>query len=248
MGVRYLALLGFACAFWFNTSQVQRLRRRRLGIALFFLQLTVPLLGLPLDLTYLSAAEMPFLFRRTWSFIWLGVLCIVPLGVAAAALAMGDFEIADTLSHIPRVPAIALTIAMILAWILFAYSAGAMIVELEESRAATAWAKAQLEGSQGLLADISSMGERLRISRELHDTMGHHLTGLAVNLELASALSIEASAEAIQRAQFITRMVLAETREVVGAMRDDHPLDLKGALEKLVCRGRLSKARNSPSR
>ena len=33
------------------------------------------------------------------------------------------------------------------------------------------------------------MSERLRISRELHDLLGHHLTALSLNLEVAGHLA-----------------------------------------------------------
>lgn len=59
-------------------------------------------------------------------------------------------------------------------------------LELRErqARQALAAANAELRGTQALLAESSRTAERLRISRDLHDSMGHHLTALSLQLDL----------------------------------------------------------------
>ena len=49
----------------------------------------------------------------------------------------------------------------------------------------------ELRATGELLANTSRLTERERISRELHDTLGHHLTALSLNLEAASHLARE---------------------------------------------------------
>src|SRR5207253_3984095 len=44
----------------------------------------------------------------------------------------------------------------------------------------------RLEAARELQAENSRLEERLRISRELHDRLGHHLTALNLNLEVAA--------------------------------------------------------------
>jgi signal transduction histidine kinase len=43
---------------------------------------------------------------------------------------------------------------------------------------------AELRATRALLADSARVNERTRISRELHDLLGHHLTALSLNLEV----------------------------------------------------------------
>src|ERR1700731_2403567 len=50
------------------------------------------------------------------------------------------------------------------------------------AREALATSNAELRGVAQILADSSRMGERLRITRELHDALGHHLTAPSLNL------------------------------------------------------------------
>src|SRR3546814_9388876 len=42
---------------------------------------------------------------------------------------------------------------------------------------------AELRATRALLAESARVNERTRISRELHDLLGHHLTALSLNLE-----------------------------------------------------------------
>ncbi|HEY9422348.1 MAG TPA: sensor histidine kinase, partial [Thermoanaerobaculia bacterium] len=76
--------------------------------------------------------------------------------------------------------------------------------------------------------------ERLQISRELHDTLGHHLTVLSVNLDLAQRLTDGKAAEPVREAHGIARLLLAEVREVVGSLREDRSVDLRRAIETLI--------------
>jgi signal transduction histidine kinase len=85
-----------------------------------------------------------------------------------------------------------------------------------------------------MLADSSRIAERAQISRELHDTLGHTLTVLNVNLELASHLTDGRAAEAVTKAQTVARMLLADVREVVHSLADERIVDLRGALTTLV--------------
>ncbi len=190
-------------------------------------------LTVAVELTMLVAAEIPLVIRGRRAFLWFGILVGVLIALSVAAAWAGDFEVSEIVAHAPRAAGVTLTVAMMLAWTLFAFSAGYLILQLEQSRDATVWAKAQLEGSEEMLSGAARIGERLRISRELHDTVGHHLTGLSLNLEIASQVTNEAALVPVQRSQLIAKMLLAEIRETLNTMRSDRAVDLAAALEQL---------------
>lgn len=48
---------------------------------------------------------------------------------------------------------------------------------------------AELRATRALLAESARINERTRISRELHDLLGHHLTALSLNLEVAGHIT-----------------------------------------------------------
>lgn len=92
----------------------------------------------------------------------------------------------------------------------------------------------ELRATQTLLADSTRMAERLRISRELHDLIGHHLTALSLNLEVASHLSKGKVKEHVTQAHTVARLLLSDVREVVGAMRSRDAIDVAPALRELA--------------
>jgi len=63
----------------------------------------------------------------------------------------------------------------------------------------------ELRATQVLLSDSSRINERLRISRELHDLLGHHLTALSMNLEVASHLAEGRAKEHVDRSQTLAQ-------------------------------------------
>lgn len=92
----------------------------------------------------------------------------------------------------------------------------------------------ELKATQVLLADSSRINERLRISRELHDLVGHHLTALTLNLEAASHLTEGKPQIYVKKSQSIARLLLADVREVVGQFRQSGTLDLGQAVNQLL--------------
>jgi signal transduction histidine kinase len=98
---------------------------------------------------------------------------------------------------------------------------------------ALAESNAELKVATRLL-DISSRSEeRLRIARELHDLLGHHLTALSLNLEVAGHLADEATREPIEKSKALTKTLLTDVREVVSRLRDQEPVSLSAAAASL---------------
>jgi signal transduction histidine kinase len=85
-----------------------------------------------------------------------------------------------------------------------------------------------------LAADL----ERKRISRDIHDVLGHSLTTLDIQLELAQKLrQLEplAAFEAIDRAKILTTQCLQDVRLAIQKIRKE-PIDLNQSLPTLVNR------------
>ena len=92
----------------------------------------------------------------------------------------------------------------------------------------------ELRATRTLLTESSRMSERMRISRELHDLVGHHLTALSLNLEVASHLVHGAAQEHVRQAQTVAKLLLSDVREVVSQLREGDTIDLSAALRTLV--------------
>lgn len=98
----------------------------------------------------------------------------------------------------------------------------------------------ELEAAGILLEDSAATAERLRISRELHDAIGHQLTVLNLELEAAKhrmgqydAAPAELPAH-IERAGEVAKELLSDVRSTVGELRDSEPGDLQTRLSRLA--------------
>jgi signal transduction histidine kinase len=120
----------------------------------------------------------------------------------------------------------------------FAFTLFAMITirvahDEAEARKSLAEANAELKVATELLQISSRTDERLRIARDLHDLLGHHLTALSLNLEVATHLTTGEAHEQIEKSKSITKLLLSDVRGVVSAMRHDEVVDLGAAIESI---------------
>ena len=109
-----------------------------------------------------------------------------------------------------------------------------LLAEETAARKRLAAANAELEATRELLAQSVRLVERARIGRDLHDVLGHHLTALSLNLEVASHLTEGDARSRIDTAQSVTKLLLGDVRAVVGELRQEEGLDLPAALHKLA--------------
>ncbi|GGL15226.1 sensor histidine kinase [Deinococcus radiotolerans] len=93
----------------------------------------------------------------------------------------------------------------------------------------------ELRATRALLADASRQAERLQISRDLHDLMGHHLTALGMHLQVAEHLLPQDAPAGphVQTARRVTRDLLSDVRDTVRGLRDTAQCDLPAELRAL---------------
>ena len=204
--------------------------RRALPVGLALVESAAGVLMMILTLRYLSgtgsgigflvivAAQLPY---------------FLPLGPT------GSWIVAQTLVtaalFLPDNPVEALTTGGVLGGFQL-FAAAASIGAISESRARTtlARANAELTATRELLAESSRISERLRISRDLHDTLGHHLTALSLQLDVASRLTEGKAEEHVRQAHAITRLLLSDVRDVVSSLRGSSRMNLSEAIRALA--------------
>jgi len=171
-------------------------------------------------------------------------------GVAPALLVMLAAQVAATWSLRPALAAMA-AVNLCLYFVLGAANEHAGVVVLifagfqafamltthyarsaEQARDRLALVNADLLATRALLAESSRDGERLRLSRELHDVAGHKLTALRLQLR-ALAGRAEAPAE-LALCEKLSAELLGDIRAVVHSLRDSGQLDLHTALHALA--------------
>jgi signal transduction histidine kinase len=84
------------------------------------------------------------------------------------------------------------------------------------------------------LAEQSRTAERLRIARELHDALGHHLTAMSLNLEIAAHQTSGEARDNVRTAQSLARLLLGDIRELAHSMKQGRATDLLEGLGRLA--------------
>lgn len=128
---------------------------------------------------------------------------------------------------------IVLSLTSICGFQAFAALTGHYAFSREQAREHLAQVNAELLATRRLLEESARAGERLKLSRELHDVAGHSLTALKLNLARLSRDPALAGREEIVLSAQLADDLLAQIRQVVGALRAHDGLDLRAALEAL---------------
>jgi signal transduction histidine kinase len=84
------------------------------------------------------------------------------------------------------------------------------------------------------LARESRSAERLRIAHELHDSLGHHLTALTLNLESARMRSDGDAKADVEKAQALARRLLDDVRAIVEGRELTGGVDLAKSLQTIT--------------
>lgn len=225
---RQLAWIVFAAAFfaifWVHSRPERSCRPRRAVLELA--AMSVFALGMIWAVPYtllgvflvIVAAGLGEVVRPSWAAGWVVVqtaLFTLPL--------LEQFDLGDAL----------VVGGSFLGFQLFALYASYTALRERQAREELGRVNAELLATRRLLEESTRTAERLRIARDLHDVVGHHLTALSLNLEGARHAPPEEARSRVETALGIARRLLAEVRRVVGRMREEREIDLAAALTVL---------------
>jgi len=124
-------------------------------------------------LAMVVAALLPWMLPALPGMAWVGALALV-FGIWVIFTPDGTWLLA------------LIFVLMNLGLTLFPFIASLLALQQVQARADLRRVNSELLATQTLLADNTRIAERVRISRDLHDLVGHHLTALTLNLEVAS--------------------------------------------------------------
>jgi signal transduction histidine kinase len=175
--------------------------------------------GVGIGFLVIVAAALPYFFTAPTTWIW----------IVVQTIGMGTFVWTD----LGDIQGITFALATI-GFQVFAASSSMLAISEGRARRHLARTNAELSATRELLAESSRTSERLRISRDLHDSLGHHLAALSLQLDVASRLSDGKAAEHVQQAHAITRLLLSDVRNVVSSLRESSKLNLADAIRALA--------------
>jgi signal transduction histidine kinase len=167
----------------------------------------LPLILLPL------AAQAVALLPRPWA----AAMCLLVIA-----------GVSGNLSWVPSWPAWFRNLASATAAVVFVVVYVGVAAREREARH-------RVEKLSAEVAQLAAAEERNRLAREIHDTLGHYLTVIHVQLEAAKAIvgsDPDRGLLAVNRAQALARDGLAAVRQSVKAIREDGRVE--GLAEQLA--------------
>jgi signal transduction histidine kinase len=177
--------------------------------------------GLGSILLMVVACVLPWLLPL-WLGVALLVLCefvIVPVYVQGLGFSWGEAV---------------LQASLYVGFTGFAFVTGLVARQQAQARDEQRRLNAELRATRALLAESVRVNERTRISRELHDLLGHHLTALSLNLEVANHLTSGQAQEHVGQAHTLAKLLLSDVREAVSHIRDNDAIDMAATLLPLA--------------
>lgn len=176
--------------------------------------------GLGSILLTVVAYLLPWLLPILVGVVW---MVISQMAVVPVFIAMG----------IPPVEAIMLSL-LYAAFSSFIFVTSLVARQQAQAREEQRRLNAELRATRALLAESVRVNERTRISRELHDLLGHHLTALSLNLEVAIHLADGKAQEHVSQAHTLAKLLLSDVREAVSRIRDSDAIDMAATLLPLA--------------
>ncbi len=177
--------------------------------------------GLGSVLLMVAACVLPWLLPLPLGVAWLvtGQLAVVPVFVRAF--------------HFPLLEALMQSL-LYAGFSGFVFVTSLVARQQAQAREEQRRLNAELRATRALLAESARINERTRISRELHDLLGHHLTALSLNLEVAGHLVEGRAQEHVNQAHTLARLLLSDVREAVSQLRQDEAIDMAATLRPLA--------------
>lgn len=235
--IGYLILLAFVMM-----SLYQERRPPRLRVALGLLGLRVLMLegfafvarsfSEPAPLYLITAFTIyPYLSRRIRWLVLVGVLVRSTMGFAV------DYQgIPPEAQQVASSDVVVGAFSYLLIVVLVAVLIEAFDREARQ-RQESERLLAELRRLHDHIGTLATAEERNRLAREIHDSLGHYLTAISIQLETAATFQSKApevSSHSIADARRLTREALREVRDSVASLRSRPALSLETQVRRLV--------------
>lgn len=221
-----MVLLGYIIAFYFTTKDGRYKAfdqfKRKLALSIQFILIIVLYAAVKdsivLVLSVIVAAQLPFVLKPWQSF--LGALSLSSLTFVLSSIESQDSPF--------------MTTAIYTSLNLFAYIMAQRVIREQKSREEIDQLNRELLATKTLFEESTKQSERLRISRDLHDVLGHHLTALILNLQFLTHTTEGPTQKKATEAHSLAKLLLSDVRETVHQMRYDSDVDIVLAINTLI--------------
>jgi signal transduction histidine kinase len=201
------------------------------GALLLGAQLVLAVMLNSLAFHLILSMELAALLTLRRALVWLAVQVLLGAGMDLWVLTSASLHLNDQRIHTTLAVLTSERFVQVLGFA-FVY----LMRQEQRIRVQLAASNAQLRATQSLLADTVRSAERMRIARDLHDAVGHHLTALNLHLDLAVRQADVKPSAPLSTARELAKSLLSEVRGVVSAERQQGDINVRQAL-RLLCGG-----------
>lgn len=166
--------------------------------------------------TIIWIAQAPYYLPRRWAWWSLPAVCVLWFLVRTFVYGDADSGLRTILEG---------------TFHMFALITSLATLDAEQANHKTQRLNRELLAVQHLLSETSKDRERTRIARDLHDLLGHHLTALTINLQVASRTSEGKVKETVEQCHALAKLLLNDVRDAVSTLRDTPLLNLKELID-----------------
>lgn len=227
LGGIVLALLLYIVGFYFTTREQQYVRMDQRKRQLSFLLQALAVLairtltdaGVITILSVALAAQLPFLMSRLNALFGTLILVLVDFLFNVLFWHTADALIWSGLGA---------------AFHFFALIMSQRVIQEQEARDQITALNRELLATQALLEESAKQTERLRISRDLHDGLGHNLTALILKLQYLTHTTDGDTKTRVSEVHQLARLLMSDVRNTVHEMRDDTRIRLREGLQAMV--------------
>lgn len=213
IGLQLVGYSIYAWALWRVTRPEEIASPDKWAVLLVATQILLTVLLFSFDVFYMVAAEVGLLFSIRVGAIWILSQAMIEALAFFSYPQQLSWLYPVEVSRMPRLMAVAMVGFTALTYYFLAYSMGRLGVREERQRR-------ELAALQHMEAESARLSDRLAIARELHDSMGHHLTAISVHLQLASRLVAGEGADSVSESYQLAQALLRDVRGVVSGLRD----------------------------
>jgi signal transduction histidine kinase len=226
--------------FWRCTTREELDSPSKLAITLLAVQTLLAFLVAE-ELQFVVAVEAGLLLSTRLGAAWVAAQALAAWGISSLYPELMSWVIPASGNTRQRLIGIGIFMLIAMLYNFLAYSLGLLAGMEGRQRRALAItcerledANQQLRAAQQTVADAARARERLTLARDLHDAIGHQLSALSINLQIASRVSQDQARKHVLEAYQLVGVLLSDVRSLVTATRDIEPGDFRTALRAIA--------------
>ncbi len=219
--------------FWCLCRERFMLSVPRWALGILLLQTLTSWLSNPCN-TYVASVQAGLLFSSRGGAYWILFQSLVQLCISLFSPSLAKVLLPSHLATLTGWQFHFANFSTAIIYHLFTFGLGGLAASAFRQKMELRRKNAELAATRQMEADAARLAERLAISRDLHDELGHHLTGLSINLQLASKQTTGEAKATVDSAYLLARTVLSDIRNTVTDLRDAPAIQLPQALSTLT--------------